>query len=51
MLYFRLVESVSGDLIKHIISILLQITYDNNFLSTSKLQQVKLSRFLDGIFW
>ena len=35
---------------KCIFRILLQIILDNNFLSTSKLQQVKLRRFLD-IFW
>ena len=35
---------------KGIFRILLQIILDNNFLSTSKLQQVKLRRFLD-IFW
>ena len=50
MLYFGLIESVSGDLIKCIFRILLQIILDNNFLTTSKLQQVKLRRFLD-IFW
>ena len=50
MLYFRLIESVSRDLMKGIFRILLQIILDNNFLSTSKLQQVKLRRFLD-IFW
>ena len=46
----RLIESVSRDLMKCIFRILLQIILDNNFLSTSKLQQVKLRRFLD-IFW